>query len=64
MTKSTQSLLINILLLTIIFIIIILIILENYSLFKTKIKNNKLDKEYKKDLNLSYILYLIYYSLF
>lgn len=54
MTKSTQSLLINILLLTIIFIIIILIIIENYSLFKNKIKNNKLDKEYKKDLNLSY----------
>ncbi len=54
MSKTNQSLLINILLLTIIFIIIILIILENYSLFKNKIKNNKLDKEYKKDLNLSY----------
>ncbi len=53
MTKQTQSILLNVLLLTIIFIIILLIILDNYSLFKEKIKNNKLDKTYKNDMNMS-----------
>ena len=50
MNQEALKILLSFILLTIIFIIIVLIILENYSSFKEKIKTNKLDKRYKKEL--------------
>ena len=50
MNQEALKILLSFILLTIIFIVIVLIILENYSSFKEKIKTNKLDKRYKKEL--------------
>ncbi|MBO8427117.1 MAG: hypothetical protein IAC58_00955, partial [Firmicutes bacterium] len=51
MNRQLLTLILSILFLTILLVIIILIIAENYSLFKNKIENSKLDKLYKRDLD-------------
>ncbi len=51
MNRQLLTLILSVLFLTILLVIIILIIAENYSLFKNKIENSKLDKLYKRDLD-------------